>query len=308
MEFFKSWRILWLIFSLSFSSSSSFVQASYGYDPESLSTFFHDYANTSLRNPHTGTLYNISLPANFSGMEASFVRVLSAKFWSRGANFSSFQIPPRVIPMPYGRRLAIVFENLGNWSSSYYQMSNYTLVAPVVGFMAYDSPNATPIGNQKLNFTTQGDPITIRFSHMDDVQGKNVTPKCVQFGAAGSFEIKNMTKENECITHGLGHFSIVVPSPPRPAPSPAPMSTPEKKKRHRKGLGKGFVVGIVIGLVLLGLVMIATFKLWRRKKLKAMEKQSEKDVAFDTFWVGRSKMPSASMTRTQPYLEHEYVP
>ncbi|CAN6566081.1 unnamed protein product [Malus baccata var. baccata] len=300
MEFFN-WYIIWLmiLFSLSL-PSPSFMQASNGYDPLSLTNFLHDYANASLRNPHTGTLYNISLPANFSGMEASFVRILSAKFWSRGANFSSFYIPPKVIPIPSSRRLAIVFENLGNWSSLYYKISNYTLVAPVVGFMAYDSPNATVIGNQKLTFTADGDPITIRFPHIDAAQGENMTRKCVQFGDWGTFEITNMTSENECITRGIGHFSIVVASPPAPTPAPAPV----KKKRNRKW----FVVGIVFGLAFLGLVMIVTFKLLTRRKLKSMEKQSEKDVAFDTFWVGRSKMPSASMTRTQPYLEHEYVP
>ncbi|KAM1068817.1 hypothetical protein ACFX2I_000742 [Malus domestica] len=301
MEFFN-WCIIWLMILLSLSFPlRSCAQASNGYDPLSLTNFLRDYANASLSNPHTGTLNNISLPANFSGMEASFVRILTAKFWSRGANFSSFYIPPRVIPIPSGRRLAIVFENLGNWSSLYYKVSNYTLVAPVVGFMAYDSPNATAIGNQKLTFTTEGDPITIRFPHIDAAEGENVTRKCVQFGDGGSFEITDMISEKECITRGLGHFSVVVPSPSAPAPEPWPGW---KKKRHRKL----FVIGIVFGLAFLGLIMIVIFKLQTRRKLKSMEKQSEKDVAFDTFWVGRSKMPSASMTRTQPYLEHEDVP
>lgn len=297
MEFLKSWyNVIWLIFSLSL---TSFVQASYGYDSESLSTFFHDYANASVRNPHTGILYNLSLPANFSGMEVSFARILSAKFWSRGVNFSSFYIPPRVIPMPYVKRLAIVYENLGNWSSVYYQVSNYTLVAPVVGFLAYDS-NPSAIGTQKLNFSTQGDPIAIRFPHIDEQAGQNFTPKCIEFGAGGRFEIKNMTEANECLTHGEGHFSLVVPS--SETPTPKPMPAPNKKERW-----KGLVAGI-FGFVLLGLVMIVMYKLVRRRQIRAMEKQSEKDVAFNTFWVGRSKMPSASMTRTQPYLEQEYAP
>ncbi|PRQ58369.1 hypothetical protein RchiOBHm_Chr1g0358561 [Rosa chinensis] len=302
MEFFKSWyNVIWLIFSL---SSTSFLQASYGYDPESLSTFFHHYANTSVSNPHTGILYNLSLPANFSGMEASFARILSAKFLSRGVNFSSVYIPPRVIPMPYVKRLTIVYENLGNWSSVYYQVSNYTLVAPVVGFLAYDS-NSSAIGTQKLNFSTLGDPIAIQFPHID-VQGEK--PKCVEFGVGGSFEIKDMTEANECLTHGEGHFSLVVPSPITPTPTPMPTPTPTPAPKNKDKLRKGLIAGIC-GMVILGLVMIVMYKLVRRRQIRAMEKQSEKDVAFNTFWVGRSKMPSASMTRTQPYLEQaEYAP
>lgn len=302
MEFLiKSWyNVIWLIF---FLSSSSFLQASYGYDPESLSAFFHDYANTSVRYPHTGKLYNLSLPANFSGMEASFLRIRSAKFWLGGVNFSSVYIPPLVVPMPYVKRIAIVYENLGNWSSVYYKVSNYRLVAPVIGFLAYDS-SSSAVGTQKINFLTQGDSIVIQFPHIDVQEGE--IPKCVEFGPDGSFWIKNMTGANECHTHGEGHFSLVVPSPitPTPTPTPTPRATRKNSEKWRKGLIAG-----IFGLILLGLVMIGMYKLVRRRQLRAMEKQSEKGVAFDTFWVGRSKMPSAAMTRTQPYLEQaEYAP
>jgi hypothetical protein len=39
-----------------------------------------------------------------------------------------------------------------------------------------------------------------------------------------------------------------------------------------------------------------------------MEAESENGVALDTTSIGRSKIPSSSMVRTQPTLEQDYVP
>lgn len=289
--FFKSWYVIWVI-SL---SVSFFIKASSGYDSKSLTTFFHDYANKSLVKPKTGTLYNVSLPANFTGMELKFVKLRSGSFRNRGANFSSFHIPPKVIPKPYVKRIAILYENLGNWSSLYYKVPNYSLVTPVIGFSVYDSPSV--LGTKKLNFTIQKNPISIWFKQIE-LHGKNDTPKCVKFGDDGSYEITNMSKGHGCVTRTHGRFSVVVPSPPLMR---------MKKKNYLKwwliGFGGGF-----IGVVLLVLATIAIFKIVKRKRLRAMEKQSEKGVSFDTFWVGSSRMPSASMIRTQPTIENDYVP
>lgn len=293
MGFFNKWYIICLSFSL-------FVQASHCYhDPKSLDSFFTDHANKSVAKPQTGTLYNIPLPANFTGMELTFVRLRSGSLRNRGANFSSFYIPPKVITKPHVVRLALVYENLGNWSSLYYNVPNYTLVAPVVGFRVYDSPGPSVIGSQKLNFSFHGEPISIWFPRIE-LQGQNATPKCIQFGSNGSFQITNMSKANGCVMRGHeGHFSVVVPRPPLPLPP--------TKKRYWKWWVIGFVGG-VIGLVLIVLVVIVVYKLVKKKRLREMESQSEKGVPLDAFWVGRSKMPSASMIRTQPALEHGCVP
>ncbi|KAL5571541.1 hypothetical protein UlMin_021138 [Ulmus minor] len=296
MELYKSWYVILVI---SLSISSFVVQVSYGFDIESLETFLHDQANRSLLKPQTGTLYNIPLPSNFTGMELSVVRLRTGSFRSRGANFSSFYIPPQLKPNPYMKRLAIVYENLGNWSSLYYKVPNYSLVAPVVGFSIYDSPNSSVIGSKKLNFSIKGDPISIWFNKIE-LEGKNETPKCVKFGDNGSFKLKNMTKTNGCVTKGQGHFSIVVPS--------QPTSPPMKKKGILLIWWLIGFCGGFIGVVSLVLAMTAMFKIVKKKKLEAMEKQSEKEVPFDSIWIGRSKMPTASMVRTQPALEQEYAP
>lgn len=296
---FKSRYVIWVIVIISLSQTYiNFSEASY--DPKSLSMFFHDYVNKTIVRPQTGTLYNIALPSNFTGMDVNFVRLKSGSFRKRGANFSSFDIPPNVVPRPYVKRLAIVFENLGNWSSLYYKVPNYSFVTPVVGFKLYDSPSV--LGTKRLNFTIQGSkPISIWFNDYTPVQGENNARKCVEFGDDGGFKIKNMTSSNGCIARGQGHFSIVVPSSPSSSPNDI-----GKKKNYWEWWFKGFGGGFV-GVILLVLAAMVVFKLVKRRRLRAMEKQSEQGVGFDTMWIGRSKMPSAAMVRTQPTIENDFV-
>lgn len=288
LDFYRRWYIIWVVFILSL---SSFAQGSNHSELKSLNAFIHDYANKALVKPRTGIVYNISLPANFSGIEVSVIRLRRGQFWARGANFSFLNIPTRIYSIPYVTRLTILYQNFGNWSSYYYKVPGYRLVAPVVGFMAYDSSNSSIMGKSKVRFCITKDPIAFHFSHVA-LEEKNVTPKCVKFSADGSFKLQNMSKPYVCNTLGQGYFSVVVPH------------------KEKKGV-KIWVLGMGLGcagLVLLGAVMVVIFRIVRNKKLRKMEKQSEKGVAFDTFWIGGTKMPSASMIRTQPVLENDYVP
>uniref|UniRef100_A0A5B7CC26 Non-specific serine/threonine protein kinase n=1 Tax=Davidia involucrata TaxID=16924 RepID=A0A5B7CC26_DAVIN len=283
-----SQRIVWMMF---YVLLSPLVRGMDSYNPDSLDSFIHDYANKAIKKPRTGILYNISLPANFSGMEVSIVRLRSGSFWTRGANFSYFHIPPRIIPMPFVKRLAIVYENLGNWSSYYYNVPNYTFVTPVVGFGTY---GASTKGSAILKLSIMGDPILVHFPRIPE----NVTLKCVRFGTDGSVEFSNMTTPSVCIARDQGHFSIVVPSP-------------AKKKKKKERFWKWWVIGFgvgVVGLVLVALVGVLIYKLVRRKRIGKMEKQSERSEALETMWVGMSKMPSATGIRTQPMLENDYIP
>ncbi|XVF33228.1 hypothetical protein REPUB_Repub17cG0150000 [Reevesia pubescens] len=274
---------------------SSIVGGSDTYDPEALHTLFHYYANQTSAKHHTGTLYEVSLPSNFSGMEVSIIRLRSGSLWGRGMNSSFVKIPTRVRTSPYVKRLAIVFENLGEWSSKYYQVPGYSLVSPVVGFNIYDNSNLTTLSDTSVTLSTPTEPISIHFPYVE-AEDRNVTElKCVEFGAGGSVEVKNMTERNVCVTGKTGQFSVVV------------SSMPDEKQRIWKWWVIGFVAGI-FGLVMLVAVGVIIFRLWRRMKIKTMEKESDTAVALDTFWVGGDKMPSASMIRTQPVLEHDYVP
>ncbi|KAF5733102.1 hypothetical protein HS088_TW17G00638 [Tripterygium wilfordii] len=292
----RNWLVIYLIIPFMFSSIVNGTYNNNYYDPEALDDLIHSHANEALRKQRTGTLHNISLPSNFSGIEASVVRLRSSSFWSRGATFTTFYIPPRVIPLPYVKRLAIVYQNLGNWSSYYHKVPNHTLVAPVIGFAAYDSSESRGLGSEKLNLSFMGDPVLIYFPGIVQ-QNENVTLKCVMFGTGGFVEFSNVTSHNTCMTQNQGHFSIVARSLP----------LQKKEERLRKWWAIVFVAGF-IGLILLGLVGLFIYKLVRRKQITEMENESDKGVTIDTIWVGRSKMPSASMVRTQPELENEYAP
>lgn len=272
------------------------------YDPDSLSEFFRERASESVANPRTGTLYGVSLPSNFTGMRASFVRLRSGRFRTRGANFSSFAIPPNVIPSPFSKRLAIVYEDLGNWSSLFYAVPNHSLVAPVIGFAVYDSsPSA---GKRTISLAVRGRPISVKFRDLAKSENDTALRKCVRFGDDGAFVIEGAARGNTCATRRQGRFSIVVPSE---SESESPSPAKRKKRRYLKwwviGFGGGFV-----GVVLIGLVVLAISKGVKRKRLRTMERESENGVSFGTFHVGSSaKLPSALTIRTQPGIEDVYV-
>uniref|UniRef100_A0A1S4A7J6 Receptor protein kinase TMK1-like n=2 Tax=Nicotiana TaxID=4085 RepID=A0A1S4A7J6_TOBAC len=126
--------------------------------------------------------------------------------------------------------------------------------------------------------------------------------------------------DNICTTFLPGHFSIVVESvAPSPAPvSPAPPGGPPKEARVPAGKGKknkskvGIIVGSVAGglvlLFLLGLLIAWVGKYKRRKKMQQMERAAEVGEALHMTRIGSTKAPAATVTRTQPTLESEYMP
>ncbi|XP_024995960.1 uncharacterized protein LOC112529118 [Cynara cardunculus var. scolymus] len=276
----------------------------------SLDDIFQVYAQSSLpRRPRTGVLYNASLPSNFTGIEVSIVRLRRGSFWAKGANYSSFRLPPKIFTEPYSTRLDIVYSDLGNESSHYYSVPNYTLVAPVVGFNIYGSRNSTgQIGNfttpvTKLNLTLVGGPILVQFPKISLPQ--NEKPKCVRFYLDGTVEMTNMTLQNMCIVQDQGHFSIVIRT------SPPIQQAPKENKERVKGLWKWWAMGFgigVFGLLLLGFIIFIIIRIFRMRKIGKMEKESQRNEDLDTTNVGHSRMPSASLIRTQPNIENDYFP
>lgn len=290
-----SWWLLLLLLLL------SSLKVARGLDGESLDSYIHEFSIKNMSKRCTGKLYDIPLPTNFSGMESSIVRLRSSSFWRRGANFSFFKIPHKVLPWPFVKRFDIIYENLGNLSSKYYDVTNYTFVTPVIGFLAYDARRSREnYGMVELN-TMGKNHILIRFPVHDDNnknknnKRKNVTMKCVRFVTNGTIEFSNVTMNNTCMSRGQGHFAIVV------------KAEEEEKKGKWKWWVIGFGVGIV-GLLLLIVMGILIYKCVGLKKRCNMERESEKSEALDDFWVGNSRMPSASGIRTQPVLENSYVP
>ncbi|KAG5249398.1 atpob [Salix suchowensis] len=238
-----SLNIIWLALSLCL---SPFVRCSDSFTTDTLDTFLQDSAFKSLAHqwPHTGALYKGLIPVNLSGMEVSIVRIRSRTLWNIGANFSNFQIPSRTMTSPHVKRLAIVYQDLGNWSSYYYSAPGYSMITPVVGFMVFNASNA---------------------------------------------------RAEKCHSQDQGHFSIVVPLQRRG----------RDKRKHC--LWYLWVIELVLGfsvVALLGYFGIVSLKLLKTKTIQAMERQADEDLVLDTVWVGSGKMPSATVTRTQPNLEN----
>lgn len=271
-----------------------FVEGLNDYDSESLDVFIHQQAWKALERPYTGRLYRVHLPANFSTMEVSVIRLRSGSLWARGVNFSSFHIPPGTFPIPHVKRLALVHENLGNWSSDYFKVPGFSLVSPVIGFMVYDATNLSSLGNIKINFSILREPISVHFPGVL-VPKEETEFKCVTFGDDGSVQFSNMTTPNVCFAQGQGHFAVVVPAPP------------VRKHRWWKWWVVGFGGGSA-GLVMVVVAVLAIVKVVKKNKLEEMERKSENSEALSSILVGRSKVPSATMIRTQPVLENAYVP
>nr|KYP48777.1 hypothetical protein KK1_029500 [Cajanus cajan] len=227
-------------------------------------------------------------------MQVSVVRLRSFSLWLRGMNFSFFNLPPRIVSQPNEKRIVILFENLGHWSSHYYNVSNYTMVAPVFGLMAYSSSESAFI-NQNIDFTIRGDPIRIRFP-LAEQHGKNNTPICAKFSVDGLVKFINMSKPYVCEARSQGHYTLVVPSSPKEPHT--------RSKRFTIWWVLGFVIGFV-GLVILVLILLALVKEAKRRRIRKLERISSGGELFDTFWIGETKLPLASSIRTQPILENE---
>ncbi|KAL8103132.1 uncharacterized protein LOC141679445 [Apium graveolens] len=282
---------------LVFLAFCGFVDAASGSNAtssESLDVVLHKHAFGALvhHRPLTGALYMAPLPSNLAGMQVAVLQLRSKTLWRKGANFSNFQIPPRTLSVPYVRRVLLVYQDLGNQSSRYYNITGYSLVSSVVGFMVYDASNFTINNTTKLDLSTSGTRISVQFPNLT-FGSNNPKTSCAIFGADGIVSISGRSFDNFCYTSKAGHFSIV-----------APLQRNEKTR-------KIWVIGTVIGFFtlvsgsFLGVVCVKMFKL---KKTHEMEKAASEGVNLDTIWIHNSKMPCAIVTRTHPNLENTDFP
>ncbi|CDP06368.1 unnamed protein product [Coffea canephora] len=288
-----------------------------------LDALLQDSAYRSFVRPRTGVVYDGQVPSNLTGIKVSGLRLRSGSLRTRGVpTYKEFQLPMGVVEEPYVERLVFVYHNLGNWSSLYYPLpSGYVFLAPVLGLLAYDASNLSATDLPELDIKATAQPISIRFSEVmtRPAVPDGSVPKCVSFDLQGLLNFTAMLAENTCATFREGHFSIVVESiGPSPAPAPPPAPPPRgkggggRKKNHHHKKEVWIIVGSVLGglalLVLLGLLVVWMLKFKTRKKMQQMEKAAEVGEALHMTRVGSTKAPSATVTRTQPTLETEYVP
>lgn len=280
------------------------------------------YAYRSFVRARTGVVYDGRVPSNLTGIKVSALRLRSGSLRTRGVQmYKEFQLPVGIVEEPYVERLVFVYQNLGNWSALFYPLpAGYIFLAPILGLLAYDASNLSATNLPELDIRASGQPISIRFS---DVMIKTTVPdgsvpRCVSFDLQGLMHFSDVLSENVCATFREGHFSIVIESI-APAPAPPSVVSPAPAPAHVKGQGGKkntsriwIIVGSVLGglalLVLLGLLVIWMLKFKTRKKMQQMEKAAEVGEALHMTRVGSTKAPAATVTRTQPTLETEYVP
>ncbi|XP_019168857.1 PREDICTED: uncharacterized protein LOC109164763 [Ipomoea nil] len=265
---------------------------------DSLDLLIHSYALNALvnqRRPRTGALYNATLPASLAGMKLSVVRLRSKTLWRKGANFSNFHIPPKTLPVPYVKRVAIVCHDLGNWSSEYFNLSvpsGYSLLTSVVGFMIYDSSskhlNLKNLTRLDLNITA-GQPISIEFKNVSTGTMRGNTKICATFDGKGKVVfLSGLGVPNVCYTRNLQgrHYFCVI------------------KKRKVEGRWGFWVIGFGVGVVGLGAAGLAgkfLHGIVKAKKNCEMEKEAEEGELMESIWIYNStKMPRAMVTRTHP--------
>ncbi|KAL6498827.1 hypothetical protein OROGR_028374 [Orobanche gracilis] len=299
MDCNRNYIIITYIMMFNIAWSWPLVHGSGSNNNDTLDNYLYDYALEQIHNPRTGKLYHVPLPANLSGVELSFSRLHTHSLWTNGANHTSyFSIPPSTLPWPLTKRVDIVYQNLGNWSSYYFDVPNHTFVTPIIGFLVYD-PNTTSTnqGPIELELVVEN-PIIVRFPNFFIQKDMNIheAMKCVRFDTNGTLELSDLTLESTCVVDRQGHFSVVIPNP----------------SGTDKVIKRWVIVGVLGGFMLMVLVFVACvvgYDKWVKwNRIKKMDRMSDTNVALDTIWIGRSKMPFGDGTRTQPDIENRYVP
>ncbi|OEL19239.1 hypothetical protein BAE44_0019742 [Dichanthelium oligosanthes] len=280
-----------------------------------LDATLQDYAYRAFVRPHTGIVYNATLPSNLTGIAVSAVRLRSGSLRRKGLpGYFEFSVPTGVVVQPYVERVVLVYHNLGKSSDFYYPLHGYTYLAPVLGLLVYDAANLSAVGLQELNIVASERPISVTFSDVRAVPSGSAAPRCVMFDLNGMPQFRDLEGTDTCSTYRQGHISIVVNSSEiAPAPPPGTISPPiPTEGGHKKGNSKAWkiavsVVGAAVALGLLVMLLLCLVRYKRDKKLEVMERNAEVGETLRMAQVGRTQAPVALGTRTQPVIENDYA-
>ncbi|XP_050382122.1 uncharacterized protein LOC126799050 [Argentina anserina] len=280
-----------------------------------LDVLLQDYAFRAFVHPKTGVPYDAQVPSNLTGIQIAALRLRSGSLYRRGVVYKEFEFPKGVDETPYAERLVLVYQNLGNWSMAYYPLPGHSYLAPVLGLLAYDAIDLSAKNLPYLDIKAGDNPIKIKFQDVKPHPDGSVV-KCVTFNLDGTIDFSDVGSGNTCSAVQQGHFSIVVefvapaPSPVTSItpPSPAPGGRGKKKSNSKTWIIVGSVLGGLALLALLAFLVLWVRKCRERKHLEEMEKAADLGEALHMTTVGDTKAPSATVTRTQPTIEHDYVP
>lgn len=270
-------------------------------DARALDALLQDYAFQALVRPRirTGHVYDGVVPSNLTGIMVSAMRLRSGSLRRYGVSmYKEFEIPMGVVENPYVRRLVLVYQNLGNRSIVYHPLPGYVYLAPVLGLLAYDASDLMAKNLRELGINVSGRPISIKFSDIKSLP-EGPVPKCVSFDLNGTAYFSDVFPDKTCTTFQQGHFSIVVESVP---------SRHGKKNNSKVWIIVGSVLGGLALLVILGLLVLLAYKYKKAMKMQHMERATEVGESLEMTRVGSTMAPAATVTRTQPTLETEYVP
>ncbi|KFK28931.1 hypothetical protein AALP_AA7G067200 [Arabis alpina] len=265
--------------------------------PHSLSQSLEDFALKTLSNQHhTGALYRAILPENLSGIEVSIVRLTGKSLWNSGAKFSNVLIPARSVSVPPARRVAIVYQNLGNWSNHWYTVAGYRLIASVLGFRVLDVSDQENVKEISLRMENH---VEISFKDLPKDSDEKMLSRvrCVSFKAhteeKEAAHISRMVLPGVCYGSSHGDYSVI-----------APLENSKKKVELWQKWWWLWIVGFILGFGVLGFVGRIGIRVLRTKKIQVMmDREANDGEMFESRWVGGSKMPSATVTRTLPGSE-----
>nr|BAX24930.1 hypothetical protein [Oryza punctata] len=257
----------------------------------------------------TSEIVVVDVPAVLAGagVEASATRVRSNALWADGVNATAagfaVAVPPRVVPAPFARRVAIVFVRfLGNSSSWLFAAPpGYALAAPVVALLAFDASG--PNGDVALR--ALGAPVRVEFRDISPSNGFNATTaRCLTFSSSGGKAVAAhavaMEPGPSCMVSGTGHYGVAVRVETPPPPPPV---------RERWWVWKvGATAGGVAAASFLAVTVVGAVRWRRRRRREEMEWRAMCGEELGRMAVRGSRMPSAKMVRTQPEVEEGSPP
>ncbi|XP_076959520.1 uncharacterized protein LOC143635621 [Bidens hawaiensis] len=126
------------------------------------------------------------------------MRLRSGSLYRRGVEtFREFVIPVGLRGQPYVERLVLVYQNLGNWSTTYYSLPGYIYLAPVLGLLAYNGSDLSASNLPELDFWASEDAITVKFGSIGPIPDGSVV-KCAWFDLHGQYDIRFYVNDLLC--------------------------------------------------------------------------------------------------------------
>lgn len=264
----------------------------------------------TLRHKKTGIIYNITVPPKYSGVTAQVMRLRTGSLKRRGVKFNEFTVPKGASVEGNPRSIMMVYKNFGH-NTSYFSVTGYDFVAPVVGILVYNYSVTPGLESQaQLKLMAGKDPISIEIPIY--VSGVS-RPSCALLNSTtgGLDKISELASPPYiCNSNQLGEVSLVIRSTSSaPEPSPASSEKPTEKMGKKGSNAWKIAVGAAVGGIVALLALVLLF-LWGREevdkaKIAKMEKHADNEETLQTSLIGHSRAPTAGGTRTKPVLENE---